>query len=63
MAGLFVSYSSVDGLDAALRLADALVARPEVTIWLDHPKRARWHLHFTPTSSSWLTSSSGGSRN
>jgi hypothetical protein len=19
-----------------------------------HPKRARWHLHFTPTSSSWL---------
>jgi transposase len=27
---------------------------PEVTRWLDHPKRARWHLHFTPTSSSWL---------
>ena len=27
---------------------------PEVTAWLDHPKRARWHLHFTPTSSSWL---------
>src|SRR4051794_8376803 len=27
---------------------------PEVTTWLDHPKRARWHLHFTPTSSSWL---------
>jgi len=26
----------------------------EVTRWLDHPKRARWHLHFTPTSSSWL---------
>jgi transposase len=22
--------------------------------WLAHPKRARWHLHFTPTSSSWL---------
>jgi transposase len=22
--------------------------------WLDHPKRARWHLHFTPTSASWL---------
>ena len=19
-----------------------------------HPRRARWHLHFTPTSSSWL---------
>jgi transposase len=27
---------------------------PEVTRWLDHPKRARSHLHFTPTSSSWL---------
>jgi transposase len=27
---------------------------PEVTRWLDHPKRKRWHLHFTPTSSSWL---------
>ena len=22
--------------------------------WLDHPRRARWHLHFTPTSPSWL---------
>lgn len=21
---------------------------------LAHPKRARWHLHFTPTSASWL---------
>jgi transposase len=27
---------------------------PEVTDWLADPKRARWHLHFTPTSSSWL---------
>lgn len=27
---------------------------PEITKWLAHPKRARWHLHFTPTSSSWL---------
>jgi transposase len=27
---------------------------PEVTEWLTHPRRARWHLHFTPTSSSWL---------
>jgi transposase len=27
---------------------------PLVTEWLAHPKRARWHLHFTPTSSSWL---------
>src|SRR3954454_14304307 len=27
---------------------------PEVTTWLAHPRRARWHLHFIPTSSSWL---------
>jgi transposase len=25
-----------------------------IRTWLEHPKRARWHLHFTPTSSSWL---------
>lgn len=25
-----------------------------VQTWLAHPKRKRWHLHFTPTSSSWL---------
>jgi transposase len=27
---------------------------PEVTEWLAHRHRRRWHLHFTPTSSSWL---------
>jgi transposase len=27
---------------------------PVVREWLEHPRRARWHLHFTPTSSSWL---------
>lgn len=27
---------------------------PPVANWLNDPKRARWHLHFTPTSSSWL---------
>jgi len=27
---------------------------PEVKEWLAHPRRARWHLHFIPTSSSWL---------
>jgi transposase len=25
-----------------------------VRTWLEHPNRSRWHLHFTPTSSSWL---------
>jgi transposase len=27
---------------------------PEVTAWLSRPRQARWHLQFTPTSSSWL---------
>jgi transposase len=27
---------------------------PDVTGWLAHPRRSRWHLHFIPTSSSWL---------
>ena len=27
---------------------------PEVAEWLAKPRQARWHLHFTPTSSSWL---------
>ncbi len=26
----------------------------EVTEWLARPRQNRWHLHFTPTSSSWL---------
>ena len=26
---------------------------PAIKAWLDHPRRARWQLHFTPTSSSW----------
>jgi transposase len=27
---------------------------PEVRKWLAHRDRRRWHLHFTPTASSWL---------
>ena len=27
---------------------------PEVREWLAQPRQRRWHLHFTPTSSSWL---------
>src|SRR3954464_10678266 len=27
---------------------------PEIRKWLAHRDRRRWHLHFTPTSSSWL---------
>jgi transposase len=32
---------------------------PPVAEWLAHPKRARWHLHYTPTSSSWLNQVEG----
>jgi transposase len=43
------------GLDVHVVL-DNLSAHkaPPVADWLAHPKRARWHLHFIPTSSSWL---------
>ncbi|MFC9360489.1 IS630 family transposase [Rhodococcus sp. NPDC057014] len=27
---------------------------PEIKAWLAHKNRRRWHLHYTPTSSSWL---------
>jgi transposase len=27
---------------------------PEITKWLAHKDRRRWHLHFVPTSSSWV---------
>ncbi|HEY1441004.1 MAG TPA: IS630 family transposase [Mycobacterium sp.] len=27
---------------------------PEITKWLSHKNRTRWHMHPTPTSSSWL---------
>ena len=27
---------------------------PQIAKWLAHKDRRRWHLHFTPTSSSWL---------
>jgi transposase len=63
------NHKAVDVL-AFFKVIDANVARdleihvvldnlsahmaPPVSDWLAHPKRARWHLHFTPTSSSWL---------
>lgn len=43
------------GLDVHLVLDNLAVHKHEaVTKWLAHPKRKRFHLHFTPTSSSWL---------
>ena len=44
-SGLLTSTLAVPTPSAA-----TLVAGSE----LAHPKRGRWHLHFTPTSSSWL---------
>ena len=43
------------GLDIHVVL-DNLSAHKSAPVrdWLAHPKRARWHLHFTPTSASWL---------
>jgi transposase len=44
-----------ENLDVHLVLDNLAVHKhPKVAEWLDHPKRARFHLHFTPTSSSWL---------
>lgn len=44
-----------DGLSVHVIL-DNLSAHtaPEVKTWLAHKHRRRWHLHFTPTRSSWL---------
>jgi transposase len=43
------------GLDVHVVL-DNLSAHstPEIKVWLAHKNRRRWHLHPTPTSSSWL---------
>jgi transposase len=42
-------------LDVHLVLDNLAVHKhEEVAKWLAHPKRKRFHLHFTPTSSSWL---------
>jgi transposase len=43
------------GLDVHVVLDNLSAHKCEpVQKWLAHPKRKRWHLHFTPTSSSWL---------
>jgi transposase len=44
-----------DGLDIHVVLDNLSAHKSEpVRTWLADSKRARWHLHFTPTSSSWL---------
>jgi transposase len=59
-ADVLAFFKKVDGqvprrLDVHVIL-DNLSAHlgPEVREWLAEPAQARWHLHFTPTSSSWL---------
>ena len=34
---------------------------PKVAEWLAKPRQKRWHLHYTPTSSSWLNLAAGSS--
>jgi transposase len=41
------------GIHVVLDNLSAHKSQP-VKTWLEHPKRQRWHLHFTPASSSWL---------
>lgn len=42
-------------LDVHLVLDNLAVHKhPGVRSWLEHPRRSRFHVHFTPTSSSWL---------
>ena len=44
-----------DDLDVHVVLDNLSAHKAEpVRKWLADPKRTRWHLHFTPTSSSWL---------
>lgn len=42
-------------LDVHLVLDNLAVHKhADVNKWLDHPRRKRFHVHFTPTSASWL---------
>ena len=49
-------HSTIDLFAAMNVVLDNLSAysAPEIKTWLAHKDRRRWHLHFTPTSSSWL---------
>ena len=42
------------GLAVHVVLDNLSAHNPRVAKWLAHKDRRRWHLHFTPTSSSWL---------
>jgi transposase len=51
----FIDLHVERGLEIHVVLDNLSAHKAEpVAKWLAHPKRARWHLHFTPTSSSWL---------
>ena len=59
-ADVLAFFKTIDrNVDAGLDIhvvLDNLSAHKSAPVrdWLAHPKRARWHLHFTPTSASWL---------
>jgi transposase len=51
----FVHLHVARELDIHVVLDNLSVHKSEqVAKWLAHPERARWRLHFAPTSSSWL---------
>lgn len=53
----FIDLHVEKGLEIHVMVDNLSVHKSEpVTKWLAYPKHARWHLHFTPTSSSWLKS-------
>ena len=51
----FVDLHVAPALDIHVVLDNLSAHKSEqVAKWLAHPRCARWHLHFAPTSSSWL---------
>jgi transposase len=51
----FIDLHVAKNLDIHVVLDNLSAHKAEpVATWLAHPRRARWHLHFTPTISSWL---------
>jgi transposase len=51
----FIDANVAKKLDIHVVLDNLSAHKSELIMtWIAHPKRARWRLHFTPTSSSWL---------
>jgi transposase len=50
----FINLHVLRDLDVHVVLDLSAHKAEPIATWLAHPKRARWHLHFTPISLSWL---------